>query len=210
VRGLSALFWGLPIALVICVQTATGNWFRSLNILPPLLATGLLLFGLQQLSRFQNRERIWQRALDRAKIFALLNIGLAPFLFWWHQIPHNPFFKAMVMVMAFAGLLFLYTLNPVLLRLSAMLPDETLRQETRAFSSLNRVLIFSTLLMAGAYHALSQLGWLSQSHFLFAFLKDRTGLWLILFLILMPLAMTMALLWKTKEVILASVFGIEN
>lgn len=25
-RGLSAVFWGLPLALVVCVQTAKGDW----------------------------------------------------------------------------------------------------------------------------------------------------------------------------------------
>ena len=33
------------------------------------------------------------------------------------------------------------------------------------------------------------------------------GFWIIIFLVLLPLAMTMALLWKTKEVILESVFN---
>ena len=32
--------------------------------------------------------------------------------------------------------------------------------------------------------------------------------WFLILLILLPLAMTMALLWKTKEVILESVFGV--
>jgi heme/copper-type cytochrome/quinol oxidase subunit 4 len=36
---------------------------------------------------------------------------------------------------------------------------------------------------------------------------DRGGLWLMILLTLLPLAMTMALIWKTKEVILESVFG---
>ena len=31
VRGLSALFWGLPIALVVCVQTVNTNWLGSLG-----------------------------------------------------------------------------------------------------------------------------------------------------------------------------------
>jgi len=35
----------------------------------------------------------------------------------------------------------------------------------------------------------------------------RSSFWVIVFLLLLPLAMTMALLWKTKEVILDSVFG---
>ena len=35
---------------------------------------------------------------------------------------------------------------------------------------------------------------------------DRLSLWALTFFALLPLAMTMALLWKTKEVILDSVF----
>ena len=36
---------------------------------------------------------------------------------------------------------------------------------------------------------------------------DRAGNMVLLFFVLPPLAMTMALIWKIKEVILASVFG---
>jgi heme/copper-type cytochrome/quinol oxidase subunit 4 len=38
-------------------------------------------------------------------------------------------------------------------------------------------------------------------------LWDRGGFWLLILFTLLPLAMTMALIWKTKEVILDSVFG---
>jgi hypothetical protein len=34
--------------------------------------------------------------------------------------------------------------------------------------------------------------------------------WMLIFLVLLPLAMTMALLWKIKEVILDSVFGMSR
>ena len=36
---------------------------------------------------------------------------------------------------------------------------------------------------------------------------DRGSFWFLILLVLLPLAMTMALLWKTKEVILDNVFG---
>jgi hypothetical protein len=36
---------------------------------------------------------------------------------------------------------------------------------------------------------------------------NRLGLWLLVFFALLPLAMTMALIWKIKETILDSVFG---
>src|SRR6266496_6571796 len=53
VRGLSALFWGLPVALVVCVQTAKGEWFEKLGVVPPLCAMALLFYGLGLLGHFQ-------------------------------------------------------------------------------------------------------------------------------------------------------------
>ncbi len=44
----------------------------------------------------------------------------------------------------------------------------------------------------------------------FLVLWERVGQWVMLFLVLLPIAMTMALMWKTKEVILSSVFGAES
>src|SRR5580765_8518194 len=49
VRGLSAIFWGLPLALVVCVQTAKGEWFEKFGVFPPLIATSLLFYGLMLL-----------------------------------------------------------------------------------------------------------------------------------------------------------------
>ena len=93
-RGLSALFWGLPLALVVCVQSAKGDWFRPLGVVPPLVATGFLYYALTLLGGFQPQERVWRAALERAKIFALINLGASPFLYWWNRIPANPFFDA--------------------------------------------------------------------------------------------------------------------
>src|SRR5579871_3793067 len=100
VRGLSALFWGLPISLIICVQAASTNTLEHFNILPALITNGWLCFGLWQLGHFQKQERVWIAALDRAKFLALLNLGLSPFLFWWKERPGQAFFAVAVEVMA--------------------------------------------------------------------------------------------------------------
>jgi len=71
-RGLSALFWGLPAALIVCAETARASWLKPLEIVPPLVATGLLLYGLWQMGRFQKQERPWRSALDRAKLLGLV------------------------------------------------------------------------------------------------------------------------------------------
>ncbi len=215
-RGLSVLFWGLPIALLVCFQTATGDTVRSLNIFPPVIILVWLFYGLQQLGHFQKQERIWRTALDRAKILAIINIGLSPFLFWWHCAPDEPFFNHVAITFAATGLLFLSELNVVLARLTAMLPEETLRQETKQFTTLNRILILCTFLFVLVFLTFNRMDNLpSFLEKFFADMDTRIILSKILlsigvFLILSPLAITMALIWKTKEVILESVFGGEK
>src|SRR5260221_7591049 len=95
-RGLSALFWGLPVALIVCVQAAKTDAPERFGAVPPLVVTGWLVFGLWQLGHFQKQERVWTQVLDRAKLLALLDFGLSPFLYWWSQIPAQPFFTAVV------------------------------------------------------------------------------------------------------------------
>ncbi len=220
VRGLSALFWGLPLALVICVQTARGDWFDKFaeiprsptmqllfDILPSFSATALLFYGLDLLGHFQKQERVWRLALDRAKVFSLINLGFSPFLFWWKRMPSQPFYNSVVELMMLSSLLFLFALNPVLWRLAAMLPDETLRLETRLFTAINRYLILFTLLLLGAYFMLARVQQLPPILINLLSPLEQTGLWLVLILVLLPVAMTMALIWKIKEIILASVFG---
>ncbi len=207
VRGLSALFWGLPIALVICFHTAKAEGFKSFGIVPPLACTGLLVYALWHLGAFQKQERVWRSTLDYARVLGLINFGLSPFLYWSNRVPGSSFFAAMVLVMLVSGLLFLASLNLVLKRLGAMLPDEALRLETRQFTTLNLNLLLATFILGTAYLLLSRLPDLPLYFQAVMVVLDRGSFWLLVLLVLLPLAMTMALLWKTKEVILDSVFG---
>ena len=211
VRGLSCLFWGLPAALVICFHAARGGNLESISAIGPSVCTGLLSFGLWQLGGFQRQERIWRKALDRASLFALINLGLSPFLYWSSKVPGNIFFSTMVAVMAANGLIFLASLNHVLQRLGAMLPDEALRVETRQFTLLNLNLLLAAVLLGASFMVLIRLPNLPlQVQLILNVLVDRGGFWFLVLLIpfiLLPLAMTMALLWKTKEVILDNVFS---
>lgn len=211
VRGLSALFWGLPISLVVCFHTARTDTFGTLGfsfgVVPPLAATGLLVYGLWQLGGFQKQERIWRQTLDRARLLSLVNFGLSPFLYWWNQDPGQAFFIAMVLLLLLSGLLFLGSLNHVVQRLGAMLPDEALRQETRQFTSFNLNVLWITFVLAAAYLGLGMATRLPAWLRVMAAALDRSSLWFLVLLVLLPLAVTMALLWKTKEVILENVFG---
>ena len=229
VRGLSALFWGLPIALVVCLQTgfqtAIGDLLRPFGVVPALLATGTLFYGLNLLGRFQKQERLWIAALDRVRILALINLGLSPFLYWWSRVPSHHFLGSAVQTLVFTGLLFLIGLNILLQRLTAMLPDEALRLETRLFTRVNRTILLVVLVLLGAYVAAiwvqpglpdKLIGWLldfaalRRHAFPIVLLIDKGRHLVLVLIVLVPVAMTMALLWKIKEVILASVFGPEH
>ena len=210
VRGLSALFWGLPVALIVCIGTAAAGWFPIYGIAPPVVSTALLLFGLWQLDSFQKQERPWRSALDRAKMLALINLGLSPFVFWWNHHPESRFFNASVAALTLSAWMFLFALNTVLLRLGAMLPDETLRYETRQFTSVNQILLILLLAYAGLRIVVARIPHLPAQFAPILNLWDRAGMLLLALLGLLPLAMTMALIWKTKEVILDSVFGVKK
>ena len=206
-RGLSALFWGLPASLVICAETARADWLKSFGLVPALAATGLLLFGLWQMSDFQKQERPWRNALDRAKLLGLVNFGLCPFLYWHNKMPRETFFNAAIFVLVLSAVLFLFNLNVVLKQLGAMLPDETLRHETGLFTALNRWLLALLFLLSIAYVVLLHVPQLPLEFGILFVWLNRLGLWPLTFFALLPLAMTMALIWKTKEIILDSVFG---
>lgn len=212
VRGLSALFWSLPLMLIIYVQTARTDWLQSFGamaMLPSIGVSALLLWSLVQLRHFQPQERIWRQAIDRAEVFAIVNLGLSPFLYWWHEMPFVPLYMACIALLCLSSLLLIMQLNRVLQRLAAMLPDETLRGETKLFAGFNSWILLGLLVAAVVFYGLEQMytlpAWVDKS---LDFLAEQ-GPWIVLFIILIPLALTMALVWKTKELIFASVFNAE-
>ena len=212
VRGLSALFWGLALTGLVCLemvyletaQMLSRQTFRLSAFLPAFLISPLLWHGLNQLRAFQAQERIWQRALSRAEILAVLDAGLAPFLYWWHKFPSVPLYAVCVGLLFLSGLFLLVQINCVLQRLCAMLPDETLRAETKLFTAFNLSLLAALLAGLLLYFLLTRLPALPAWLALWMDAAGAAEIWLALFLILMPLAMTMALLWKIKEVIFSS------
>jgi hypothetical protein len=210
-RGLSALFWGLPAALVTSAQAATGTWLGLPAILShyaPVAAFGLILYGLSLAAGFQRQERIWMAAVERARLVALTNLGLSPFLFWYQRLPENPLFSTAAALLAAGGVLSLLSLNQVLRRLAAMLPDETLRLEAATFTTANSWILALLPALAGGWH----LAIVHQSALPIAFrillqFVEPARLLALLFLALLPLSVTMSLLWKTKEALLECVFS---
>jgi hypothetical protein len=212
-RGLSALFWGLPLTLMVNVETARTDrldFLGAASFVPAVIFNALLWHGLRQMRGFQKQERIWQKALYRAEVFAAINIGLAPFLYWWHRFPAVQLYVVCVDFLSASSLLFLVHLNQVLHRLSAMLPDEMLRAETKTYTSCNIWMLLAVLAGLSLYIAFGPLQVPDVSWGDFHLRPRERALWVALFLTLMPVAMTMALLWKIKEAIFTGLFAVER
>jgi hypothetical protein len=208
IRGLSALFWSLPLVLLLDAKMAIDDSWRTLGFGPIVAVNAVLVFGLRQLRYFQSHERVWIAAVDRAELVGWLLLALSPFPVWRNRLPEEPFFAHSLVLLVFTGLGFLLALNHVLLGLSLMIPDKTLRLETRFFSGFNRALLAIQSILLGIYLCLSRLPGV-QHPVLGAILEVLELLkpWLVLLLALVPVALTMTLIWKAKEVILANAFN---
>ncbi|MBL9138191.1 MAG: hypothetical protein JNK85_20145 [Verrucomicrobiales bacterium] len=207
VRGLAAIFWGLPIALLAFARHFLAFWPSVYDLVLPPAATGLLLLGLHRLSRLYPQERIWQQAVFQAQILALLLVGLSPFLFFWSRTPGADFFGRAVVVLLGAAFAFVVALMRVLVRLSAILPDETARSDARLFQGLATYVV--VVLVGAAVTLFVRLSPIGLSEFLelpkqpSAFGRQA----LLLLLTLLPIAMAMAVAWKLKEVAMGVVIG---
>ena len=210
VRGLSLLFWGLPLALVVAVGAVFADWFRPLGEAPALAAAGMLLYGVHLLATFRPAEPPWQSAVDRARMLALAGLGLAPFLHWWNSAPSIDVFFYSLVAYAATAFLFLLNLNFLLQRLAAMMPDPILREDTRLFARINLSLLLMVLALLLLYLVAAELAFRRPppNPFLEAIQKvNHLRRELFVSLVLLPLATTMSMLWKTKEAVLSSVFS---
>lgn len=227
VRGLSAVFWGLPLAVLAAAKTALGEgprifpilwgsgmgpWGRVLGdtltaCLMAMVASGLVWYGLRQMVRFQPQEQIWIAAVNRASLAAMMVLGLLPFAHWWSRYPAHPLFDRGVALLFAAGILLGLALNHLLIRLAAMLPDEILRQDARLLARVDQALLVALLAFAAVDWWMPS--WIVRvpdawGPVVLAVHELRSPLLLLGALI--PLALTMTLLWKAKETIIAGVF----
>ncbi len=201
-RSLSALFWGLPLTLLAFARHFLMVIPSAYDAILPPVGTVLLVFGLLRIGRFQRQERVWQEALFSSQVLGVLLLGLSPFLYMWSRVPSEPLFARAVGVLLVGSLVFLVSVSLTLARLAAMLPDAAAHSDARLFHTLTGYLASTVgAITAGLYWrleppTLSDFLALPQqpvAHGLQAF---------VLVLVLVPVAMSMALTWKLKEVAL--------
>ena len=100
-------------------------------------------------------------------------------------------------------MLYLHQLNYAIRRLAFMIPDQTLRQDTELFTGLNRRVLSFLMALGMLYWSM---GWFTAIPApLYALLKivDHLIPVAVVLLMVMPVSMTMTMVWKLKESIFA-------
>lgn len=199
IRGLSALFWGLPLALLFSFKTGTGLLVSRPEAITPIMAFALLTFGSHQLKSIRIVNQPTGQLVDWINLFALTNLGLSPFLYFWNQQPDEPYFSQVVGLLLLSGLLFVYLFNRLLFHLGNHLHEEPLRTETNLFSSFNAYCLIALTITIGVYFVLGEVPLGIMDFRLMSHPLMRIAHVIVLFFILLPLALTMTLTWRVKE-----------
>lgn len=206
-RSLSAIFWGLPVTLLAFARHFLSFFPSAYDLVLPSAGTLLLFFGVLRLSRFHPQERPWQQPLVVTQVLALLLLGLSPFLFLWSRVPSEALFSRAVALALVVALVFLIALSNTLARLAALLPDAPTQADARLFHAITAYVSTTLAAVSGVLYwrlspaSLSEFLALPQqpiAHGLQAFM---------LVLTLIPVAISMAVSWKLKEVVLGLLLG---
>ena len=200
IRGLSAIFWGIPLALLVCVRSAASAWLKPLDVLHTTASVALVCYGIWQFGYLHGvKSRAWTRTIDRCKMLAVTCTGLTPFIFFWNHFPGEFFFAYAVFALTFCALLFLLKYNLLLKCLGGQYTDDILKSEIDLFATMNSwcaaLLLIGVGFIAGANLALTDEQFLGLLNSPFM----PVGQTAVVILVLMPIAMTMTLTWKLKE-----------
>ena len=225
VRGLELLFWALPITLLVCVQEILAPAWESWGIMPLILSTGTLWFGVSRLRQFHPKEQIWQSAVRLTEVLALLMAGLVPFLHWIQALPelsasgYSAGQKHIIystIIFCTASIMFVLNLNHLLTRLGAILPDPVLRADIKLFVMMNFILFFPMLAAMWCCRLSNEL--YSVLYYKAPGLAESFGnavglqellQGMVLWIAILIIATTMTMIWKAKEAVLNGVFSLQ-
>lgn len=168
----------------------------------PFAATCVVLFATHLLARVEFSDTQWNVTTDRCRVFALVATGMSPFIYWWARIPEQPFFLAAMHGLILVAIVLLLGLNRLLVELAGHLNNDLELQEAKLFAGVNRWLLTNTLVVTILFFIVYRLRSLPSSIANFVGVIDQAGLFIALFLIVLPLALTMTIVWKLKEAVL--------
>jgi hypothetical protein len=197
-RGFSCIFWGIPLGLLLFSGALDLRVFPRLRMPAYVFGIFLVYCGLMFLQRTGPLSAHWLRRVREAMFVLLVEVYLAPFVFWWRQMPHVPYYIANVLALILCTTLGLFLVNLLAGELGRALHDRTFLVESRLSAAIS-VLFMMVPVLGSVFDSIRATLQLESMLDLdlagspFAFPR-----WAYAFSLL-PFTLTMAIAWKAKE-----------
>ena len=212
-QGLYFIFWGLLVSIVVGTQILATLWLRSfaeLFLAAGVLATLVGAWRLTQarLDRLQPAElsRRWRVRTRWIFWLAMLLAYFCVLFFMWRRAVDSLYLQVNALVFVGVGICYLILLSRTVAALALGLGNDELALESRLFNASNIGLLLLPFLGALGYVAVMAVrresDLLDEFNLLLSQLNTLTAL-----VFLLPLSLTLAVVWAAKDMALRRLEG---
>lgn len=192
-RGFSCFFWGIPLSLLLFSGALDLRLFSFVRMPAYVLGIFVAYIGTVFFQRAGALSDLWTRRVRQLLFLLLVELYLAPFVYWWRQMPHVFYFAANMVALAICTTWGLFVVNRLAGEVCKLLRDSTFLTETQIAGWLAVGFMLTPL----AYALYTAIRATLRPDGNFFFVLDLP-LW-IYALTLLPFTITMAVSWKIKE-----------
>jgi hypothetical protein len=192
-RGFSCIFWGIPLSLLLFGGKLDIHLFSFVRMPAYVVGVFLAYIGATYLQRAGPFHDLWSRRVRQALFLLLVEIYLAPFVYWWRQMPQVPYFAANMTGLVLCTTWGLFVVNRLAGEVCKLIHDRTFFIETQVAGRLAAG--FMIIPLAHAVY-----------DFVCSVLQPADNLFFDLHLpswlyasTLLPFLITMAVSWQIKE-----------
>lgn len=214
-QGFSCVFWGLPVALLFCVQILLLDVLvadprlrismRQLYFMLFLTMLATICVGTWKFCLVKVIGPRWRTRGRSSFVFAVLVLYFSPFLYWWKALPYHLYLTLNLFGLILVVIGLLISMNLLSIELGRFLEDRSLRKESKLFLALNALVL--AVPTAGAIGWAALVSWKNQSvdsfglGFLALFRLPYPWKLMLFVLLFLPISLTLANLWRVKEIL---------
>lgn len=208
--GFSKLLWSIPLGLFLFTGAIRVHWAPLIQVPSYLMAAALYCWGILTLRKTPSLTSKWRQTLHLSLVLGVLLFYFAPFIYWWERRPMIDHLAINVFAFLFAVTWILWLINALAEAIATRLEDKVFFIETRLCRwsvGLFMILPVLTFWVMSTWRA-SRYG-IPLSQFIQDLLFVRQAYWLFAAFIL-PLTLTLTMVWKTRKRILTQVIAEGN
>ncbi len=208
--GFSKLLWSIPLGLLLFTGAISLRWPPLIQLPSYIVAAALYFWGLLILRKVTPFSPAWSHSLRMALLLGFLLFYFSPFIYWWERRPLIDHLSVNVFALVFTVTWILWTINTLVEVISNQLNDKVFMIEARLCRwsvGLFMIIPLLVFLILSTLRA-SQHG-VPLAQFLHNLLYARHA-YLLFAGFVMPMTLTLTMIWRTKKRSIAQVIAEEN